>query len=119
MKKLALLLIALPFLSGCGHRMRTWTGFLKPHALMTISVGMTKEDIIYQIGTPDICRGSFINNYDQVIELWEYMVLRHEFGAPAYKEVYWLFFHDNKLVKWCKAGDWETTQHEIKEIRFR
>ena len=119
MKKLALLLISVPFLSGCMHKMRTLTGFLKPQALMHISVGMNKDDVFYHIGGPDICRGSFVNNHDQVVELWEYMVLRQEFGAPAYKETYWLFFHNNRLVKWCKAGDWETAQHEIKEIRFR
>lgn len=118
MKKLALVLL-LPLFSGCIHRMRTWHGYLKPYALSNIALGMPKDQIITEIGFPDIVRGSLTNEQGQIVEVWEYVVIRDEMRPLPYSEVYWLYLHDNKLAKWCKAGDWETAQHEIKEIRFR
>lgn len=118
MKKLALLLVTLPLIAGCVHKMRTWDGYLKSQALMQVAVGMTKEQVIMQLGAPDIVRGSMKNDQGQVVEVWEYMVIRREISPLPYSEVYWLSFHDNQLAQWCKAGDWQTAHHEMKEIRF-
>lgn len=104
--------------------MRTFmTRRLKPKGLMTISVGMDKGQVLDRIGSPDILRGSMTSDSGQVVEVWEYIVERTQFSSaldPYYVgEVYWLYFHENKLVKWGKAGDWEAAAHNIQEIRYR
>lgn len=135
MKKLALLICTLPFLGGCMKR-------IKPRQLHEISIGMNKQEVLDTLGEPNVIRGSMITNFNQVIETWEYQVARGMserekaaatlftiytlgLGSPIWFaqgelfDLYWFFFNSDKLVKWCKAGDWETAQHEIKEIRFR
>jgi len=135
MKKLALLICALPFLGGCIKR-------IKPRKLHEVSLGMNKQEVLQTLGEPAVPRGSMINDFKQVIETWEYHVSmgmseREKAAATVFTiytlglgfpiwfmegelfDPYWFFFHSDKLVKWCKAGDWETAQHEIKEIRFR
>ena len=103
---------------------------------------MSKEQVIEKIGQPTVYRGSMINDHGQQIETYEYLVDSgltdqqmtgyillsvYTLGlfAPFYPllkgqlDAYWLHFFNNNLVKWCKAGDWETAQHSIQEIRFR
>jgi len=105
----------------------------KSSKLSRVSIGMSKRELESVLGEPNTIRGAMINNFQQTIETWEYQVdsgfndkkmaamqLFGYVGASWYfNDPYWFFFCDNKLVKWCKAGDWETIQHEIKEIRFR
>lgn len=120
MKKLyvAILIASIGVLPGCAHRMRTWNGYLKPKAFMQLSLGMKKQEVIQQIGAPDIARGSITNKFGQVIELWEYKV--NDILSPViFAESYWLYFHNNKLARWSKAGDWEKESDHIQEIRFR
>jgi hypothetical protein len=106
---------------------------IKARQLADVSMGMSKQELRNELGEPSTIRGAMINAFDQTIETWEYMVdegfnskklaamtQSGYFAAKyCYNDAYWFFFCNNKLVKWCKAGDWETTQHEIKEIRFR
>lgn len=103
---------------------------------------MAKQEVINQIGEPSIQRGSMINKFNQEIDVYEYLVdqgaaasqyaactvlclltfglcLPLYFCIPGQIDPYWLFFCNDQLEKWCKAGDWETTQHNIQEIRFR
>ena len=122
-------------LSGCQKR-------IKPSQLSGLRIGMSKNEVINQLGEPDVQRGSMKNNFNQVIDLYEYLVdhgvpaeeyvacsvlciftlglaLPVFFFLPSQTDPYWMFFCNDRLEKWCKAGDWETTQHSIQEIRFR
>lgn len=106
---------------------------IKSSKLSRVSIGMTKQEIETALGHPNTIRGSMVNNFQQTIETWEYQVdsgfndkkirAMQQFGyiqaSWYFNDPYWFFFCNNRLVKWCKAGDWETTQHEIREIRFR
>jgi hypothetical protein len=130
---LSLVACSLLLLTGCQKRIR-------PRDLNKIQLGMTKQEVIHEIGEPTIYRGSMVNDFDQIVDVfeytvdlgstsqewWRYFVLAnsplHDFAGFAFVdhlETYWLFFYNNILKKWCKAGDWETTQHDIQEIRFR
>ncbi len=129
MKRLTFIFICIiPLVfAGCAH-------MVKARKLMTISLGMDKQQIINMLGEPIIVRGSMTNKFGQIIEVWEYYIRKeHTSGAKAVitltmgalfliggqEETYWFYFYDNKLVQWCKAGDWETAAHNIQEIRFR
>ncbi len=106
---------------------------IKSSKLSRVSIGMSQRELKNVLGEPNTIRGVMINNFQQTIETWEYqvdsgfndkkMVAMQSVGYIGaswyFNDPYWFFFCDNKLVKWCKAGDWETAQHEIKEIRFR
>lgn len=105
------------FFSGCTHKMRRWTGALLPQAFRHISIGMNKQEVVAQIGEPDIARGSITNKFGQVIEVWEYDV-ENLYSIP-YRQPYWLYFYNGKLARWGKSGDWEKESHTIQEIRFR
>ena len=108
---------------------------------MSISISMTKEQVIKKLGRPSIFRGSMINKFGQVVDVFEYEVDRGKdggqivcetlftigtlgFGAPIFAskgkiETYWFYFYDNKLVQWGKAGDWQQQASAIYEVRFR
>lgn len=100
---------------------------------------MEKSEIIKKLGDPAVVRGSIINKFGQVVEVFEYKV---DMGIDAGRvivasvatlgliapflpfcrgtvETYWLYFYNNKLVQWGKAGDWEKAADYISEIRFR
>lgn len=119
MKKtyLAIIAMAVILLPGCAHH-RSWRGLLKPNAFMNLSLGTKKQEVVAFIGEPDVVRGAMINKSGQSIEVWEYRV---DDGTFAYDfcPIYWLYFHDNKLVQWNKAGDWKKESDHIQEIRFR
>lgn len=129
--------VSLFFLPGCGKK-----GCIKPKDLYKLKIGMNKPEVIDQIGQPSVYRGSMINAYDQTIDVFEYIVdmgMSHAIScyygmlclcslglyAPFYifmpheLDSYWMFFFNDKLVKWCKAGDWNNTQHTIHEIKFK
>jgi hypothetical protein len=147
MNKVMLLIVvaaAIFVLPGCHQQRR-----ISPDDLRKVKIGMTKEKLIEEIGEPSVYRGSMVNKFHQIIDVFEYWV---DFG-PEYTKLaahgflsglcfslcmplyflvaplccliesrldqYWMFFFNNKLAKWCKAGDWETAQHSIQEIRFR
>ena len=89
--------------------------------LMKLRLNMTKSEVIKAMGKPTTSRGSMTNKYGQVIEVWEYRTYNgylasfHE-GQYSY---FWLFFSDDELVRWGKAGDWKATADRIYEVRFR
>ena len=107
--------------------------------LTRVSLGMTKSEVMKQLGDPQMIRGSLRNKFNQVVEVWQYkMVLPDDgrtlakksaltvvtFGVAAYtfadkdKENYWFYFHDNKLVQWNVAGDWQRAADQIIDINF-
>lgn len=134
-KRILSLIACLFLLSACQKR-------VKAEKLHSLKLGMSKEQVIANLGEPTMYRGSMKNNYDQVVDLYEYMVdpgftsddmalfvlgCIYTVGllAPFYPlmhgtlQAYWMYFYNNNLVQWCKAGDWDTAQHSIQEIRFR
>ena len=122
-------------LTGCQKR-------IQPGQLSAIRIGMSKNEVISNLGEPEVQRGSMVNNFNQEIDVYEYQVDRGPtdqqyaactllcictlgialplfFFLPSFSDPYWMCFCDDKLRMWCKAGDWETSQHNIQEIRFR
>jgi hypothetical protein len=117
--KITLLVFTLPFLvSGCAKSIR-------PSKLETISIGMEKSEVINRLGKPSILRGSLINTFGQEIEVLEYKINRNTFWSALATppdlniEEYWLYFYNNKLVQWCKAGHWTKEATHISITRFK
>ena len=108
--------LAAIFFPGCAPQ-RSWRGLLNPKAFMGLSIGTEKQKVIDLIGKPDVIRGSMINKLGQSVEVWEYIIDSHFFCA--FCDTYWLYFHDNKLVQWNRAGDFQKESDNIQEIRFR
>lgn len=108
--------------------------------LQTISLGMTKQEILERLGEPTVARGAIKNKYDQAVEVWEYKlalptedsageIIGKSFltlftfgmGAATFKgkrNNYWLYFVSDQLVQWGQAGDWRREADRIYEIRF-
>ncbi len=112
--KALLLVAALPLLGGCVKRI------IRSNELFNLSIGMDKNHVIEEFGLPALFRGSMLDKTGQVVEVFEYSVntTLPWFEAPVI-ETYWLYFHNNKLVQWGKAGDWQAKANHISEIRFR
>jgi hypothetical protein len=68
---------------------------------------------------PTAARGSMTNKYGQVVEIWEYGLYKQVDAFHGRYTYYWLYFHDNKLVQWGEAGDWQKEADRIYEMRFR
>jgi len=134
MKQTLLILMAV-VLVGCAN-----SGGTKK--LAKISIGMEKGAVIKAIGAPDVVRGSIKNKHDQIVEVWEYRLVRARSGSEAAakaalavftfgmsgmslgvdtvaKVPYWLTFVEGKLNKWGQAGDWKKEADFILEHRFR
>jgi len=105
-----LVLVILSSVIGCAN-----TG-----KLMKLQLDMTKEEVIRAMGEPDAARGSMRNKYDQVIEVWEYLLSKTDDDAfHGWKTPYWMYFYNGRLVQWGEAGDWKREADRIYEIRFR
>jgi len=112
----------------------------KSGQLRQVSLGMTKDAIIGNLGEPAVARGSIRNRFNQVIEVWEYTLalpstdsagqvvgksvltfITLGMGAATFrpeKKNYWLYFLDNKLVQWGEAGDWRKEPERIYDFNF-
>jgi hypothetical protein len=111
MKKPILILIFL-ILAGCAPRATI---------LSRISLDLTKAEVIQKLGEPQSVRGALKNENGQVLEVWEYRLHRYAGaieGLSPYYDLYWLYFINDKLVRWGKAGDWEQFDKKI-DIRVR
>lgn len=108
--------------------------------LRNISLGMTKNEVIENLGEPTVSRGAIKNKYNQVVEVWEYTlalpthdspgqivgksvftVITLGMGAATFsgeRKNYWLYFLDSKLVQWGEAGDWSKEPERIYEFNF-
>lgn len=132
MKKLIYLFITVMLVSGCATSQRT---------LRSISLDMTKEEVVAKIGEPTVVRGSIRNKFNQVVEIWEYTLSTRRAGeffgdttatvlslgilgpvlyekSTNQKQNYWLYFYDGKLVQWGQAGDWKREADRIYDINF-
>lgn len=121
-------------LTGCGR-------YVSKEDLGTLSLKMEKNQALASLREKGYLRGSIYNKYNQVIEVYEIKVDHGKDGAQIGAEiactlitfgltapllfshgeigVYWLYFVDDKLVQWGKAGDWDNAQKQIYEIRYR
>lgn len=130
---LVLVLSLLFVLSGCARS-------INADKLMTVSIDMDKKQIVKSLGNPSVVRGSIKNKYDQIIEVWEYRIDKGKTGRQLGKELvlttctlglcspilfsegeinsYWLYFCNDKLIKWGQAGDWGRESDVIYEINF-
>ncbi len=108
--------------------------------LRRISLGVSKNDVIRELGEPMAARGAIRNKYDQVVEVWEYKlamprddsageiveksiltVFTLGMSAGVFKgerKNYWLYFIDDELVQWGEAGDWTQEAERIYDIKF-
>ncbi len=128
------LLMLLALNSGCGSSP-------PPSAhLRRISMGMSQHQVLEELGEPRVVRGAIQNQYDQTIEVWEYLfalpaddsgaeiagksavtVLSLGMGAMAFApdtRVYWLYFLNGALARWGEAGDWEKEPERIYKFNF-
>ena len=113
-------------------------GCATPAKHMTrISLGMSKEQVVQKLGNPTVARGAIRNKFDQTVEVWEYRLALPEdevgsktattivtFGIGAFlfadrdMKNYWLYFVEDKLVRWGEAGDWDREAGQIYEFQF-
>lgn len=113
-------------------------GCATPAKHMTrISLGMSKEQVIQNLGNPTVARGAIRNKFDQTVEVWEYRLAlpEDEVGSKTATTIvtlgigaflfadrdmknYWLYFVEDKLVRWGEAGDWEREASQIYEFKF-
>ena len=113
---------------------------IKVEKLRTISLGMSKEEVVKNLGESTVVRGSIRNKLNQVVEIWEYeLVVPQNTSAGqeleklvltaitlgalggVYKDKiksYWLYFYDNKLAQWGEAGDWSKESDRIYKFDF-
>ena len=109
--------------------------------LTEIRLGMTKEQVLSSLGTPEVARGAVRNKFDQVVEVWQYRLalpssdsvgqvvgksmltlVTAGVGAATFRgerREYWLYFLGDELVQWGEAGDWSREPERICEFRFR
>jgi hypothetical protein len=127
-------------LTGCVQQ-------VKSRQLRSLSVGMSKDDVVDNLGEPSIVRGA-MQTKSGPLEVFEYSVIREtnvggkiamhalltictlglwlpiaiileSTGSADGFENYWLYFSDNRLVKWGKPNDWEQQATHVQEFRFR
>ena len=84
-----------------------------------VSLGMTKEQVIQNLGNPTVARGAIRNKFNQTVEVWEYrLALPKTVWSQRDMKNYWLYFVEDKLVRWGEAGDWERESNQIYEFQF-
>lgn len=99
-----------------------------------ISLGMSKEQVCQKLGDPTVARGAIRNKFDQPVEVLEYRLAlpedaganvafttaTFEIGAFVHRDIknYWLYFVEDKLVRWGEAGDWDRESSQIYEFQF-
>ena len=95
-------------------------GCATPAKHMTrISLGMSKEQVVQNLGNPTVARGAIRNKFDQTVEVWEYrLALPKTVWSQRDMKDYWLYFVEDKLVRWGEAGDWDREASQIYEFQF-
>jgi hypothetical protein len=110
-------------------------------ALERTAIGMSRCDVIKNLGRPTLVRGVVKNEAGDMIEVWEYRVgMGKKFqqvvtetaftamtagaGAPellssAETDRYWFYFVKGSLIGWGRAGDWERDRDRIAVMRFK
>lgn len=134
MKKIVLGVCMISFLlTSCSR-------YAKESDLDCIKIGMKKEKVMDGITQRGVMRGSLYNKYGDVIEVREYQISKNKdasfyvpiaiatlctFGiaAPLFfielpPDTYWMYFCNDKLIQWGKAGDWKEAERIVWDINI-
>ena len=88
-----------------------------------IGLGQSKQEVISCLGQPDAFRGSVVNEKGQRVEILEYTYCRNGtflgIDNTFNYDYYWLYFINNNLVQWGKAGDWQAAPNQTIRIENR
>ena len=129
--KYAFLFLFVMSIIGCGIYQPLRKSSTK---LSYLKIGMTKNEVQQNIGNPDEVRGSVTNVDGDIVTVWEYAFYSKGSSAANLgigifsgtlswwvpivgKNFYWLYFVEEDLAQWGRAGDWQPDI--IKEIRIR
>jgi hypothetical protein len=95
-------------------------GCTTTRVLQRLSLNMAKAEVTRSIGSPLAVRGAIKNKFDETIEVWEYRLDVPFFQAQSLDEnqTYWLYFVEDRLVRWGQAGDWAKEADRIYDVRF-
>lgn len=103
-------LLLVIFLAGCATPAKR---------MARISLGMSKEQVCQKLGDSTVARGAIRNKFDQTVEVWEYrLALPKTVWSQRDIKNYWLYFVEDKLVRWGEAGDWDREASQIYEFQF-
>jgi starvation-inducible outer membrane lipoprotein len=110
-KMLFLVILSIFILSGCVTSTRR---------LNSISLGMSKQEIIKELGQPAAFRGAFKDESGKNLEAYEYVLCK----PSADKIICWdtsylLWFSDGKLTRWGEVNDWVTTADREGERKLK
>jgi hypothetical protein len=89
-------------------------GCVSNQKLGLLDLNMTKSEVSATLGNYGTTRGAITNKYNQKVEVLEYILYDNMTGL-SYS--YLLYFCEDRLVQWGKAGDWEPDQ--VYDITFR
>ena len=87
--------------------------------LLKIHLEMSKTDVQSVLEEPVTVRESLTNMYGQIVEVWEYELYKPNHERPT---KYWLYFHDDVLVKWCEGGgerQWKAEADKVYQMKFK
>ena len=114
MKVLGLFLVVIfisAFLSGCATSTRR---------LNNISLGMTKQEVIKELGHPAAFRGAFKDEAGKNLEAYEYVLCKPTSdGLLCWDTSYLLYFANGKLIKWGEPDDWITVADREGERKIK
>lgn len=118
--------ISLLFLFGCG--IATPLSYNKDK-LVYLDIRMEKQKVIDLIGTPDEVRGSVKNVDGDIVTVWQYDLYNkssawYNLGLGVFPfftitwwvptlgnynrpDSYWIYFVNENLAQWGRAGDWQ------------
>lgn len=124
----------------CSFLVTSCAQYAKEADLDCIKIGMKKEKAMDGMSARGYMRGSLLNKYGDVIEVREYQVEKRNnagyfvaagilticsFGIllPLFfisppPDTYWLYFSNDKLVQWGKAGDWKEAERIVWDINI-
>jgi len=77
-----------------------------------VNAGASKKQLLAALGAPTVSRGAVRNDFDQVVEVWEY------WSGASGDEACWYYFVGNQLVTRRAARNWATEPGRIKNSLF-
>lgn len=82
--------------------------------LRKLSVGMDKKSVADILGEPITTRAT--TRATGLIEVWDYTFAKSVIGFPPFRDKYYLFFKDSKLVQWGEENDWGSSPDHTEKI---
>ncbi len=89
------------------------TGCVRPVShLDRVKVGMTKAQVVEQVGKAYRPAGVVQTKHGQTVEVLEYKF------KVKYNEEYWLYFVEDSLVRFGQASDWGSVSGVLYDTKF-